>query len=732
MYFLPNCPKPCEDELLLSWLCRTAEKNAMTFNQLIILIYGNTFGTAEIQRPLQTIFKRVRTSMWPCQSISELFLKTTLFPFYSFQMTREQQTRYVYSFMSDKNYVPKKRGLFCVIKVCPECLKEDKMNGGCYLHRAHQAAGVCVCHKHGCLLWELPVKSILNAKDSDEMYDSENFVECAFSGNLDEEAEYAKCVYELLNVPLNIDLSESLEFLDKALKDKGYANGLTDPSFIEDYNLSSYSHFGSKLTHRSMMLLKRCLQNVMVKDLLPMVMFAYDGDVSMFIKEGRSMSCKEVSVPDNLELLHSEDLDSPVKFYRCKECGEYFICTDWGIENGMLCPECCDSEAEFYESMVKALCVDEYELAEEIHDKYTPVRIKHEICEEYFSARPIDFVFNRKRCKCHIKISFKEASARVAKVSNFTLEKYKNIYEKAVIRHTGGCGKSFECLLWNFLHIPSCRICEGRMNNDDFAEQISALVGNEYTAVSEFKTWHKPVRIRHSSCGKEFGMDPANFLQGNRCPYCAKVMVRKYLAELVDKYTSGHYRLSAKNTRKDFEDVEDTVAGKTMKLTKQRIKQEIFRPTPSDILVLSAAEEDKRKALLAADDRSIAVNDKEKIYSYLRDNFSEDDLIFTDELEESGFLKDVVKSKMRLLCNEGRIRRITVGVYVFPNNEKQYTAEEILYNKYVCRNGKVIGELLKAGESGYKEDRYISIKFGNKGKWRIYSFAGVKILGKGM
>lgn len=116
MYFLPNCPKPCEDELLLSWLCRTAEKNAMTFNQLIILIYGNTFGTAEIQRPLQTMFKRVRTSMWPCQSISELFLKTTLFPFYSFQMTREQQTRYVYSFMSDKNYVPKKRGLFGVIK----------------------------------------------------------------------------------------------------------------------------------------------------------------------------------------------------------------------------------------------------------------------------------------------------------------------------------------------------------------------------------------------------------------------------------------------------------------------------------------------------------------------------------------------------------------------------------------------------------------------------------------
>lgn len=65
------------------------------------------------------------------------------------------------------------------------------------------------------------------------------------------------------------------------------------------------------------------------------------------------------------------------------------------------------------------------------------------------------------------------------------------------------------------------------------------------------------------------------------------------------------------------------------------------------------------------------------------------------------------------------------------NQKNRNSAVEYLYNKYVCRNGKVVGELLKAGESGYKEDRYISIKFGNKGKWRIYSFAGVKILGKG-
>lgn len=41
------------------------------------------------------------------------------------------------------------RSLFTGIKICPECIKNDKVP---YIRRAHQLTGVCTCHIHGCKL----------------------------------------------------------------------------------------------------------------------------------------------------------------------------------------------------------------------------------------------------------------------------------------------------------------------------------------------------------------------------------------------------------------------------------------------------------------------------------------------------------------------------------------------------------------------------------------------------
>ena len=103
MYFFPNCPKPFEDELMLSWFCRLASRNVMSFHDLMDFVYGETSNNVDIQKPLQEIFKRVKQFMWPVKSISELFMKTSLYPYYVVSMTPEQQTRYVYGFMSDKD-----------------------------------------------------------------------------------------------------------------------------------------------------------------------------------------------------------------------------------------------------------------------------------------------------------------------------------------------------------------------------------------------------------------------------------------------------------------------------------------------------------------------------------------------------------------------------------------------------------------------------------------------------
>ena len=84
------------------------------------------------------------------------------------------------------------------------------------------------------------------------------------------------------------------------------------------------------------------------------------------------------------------------------------------------------------------------------------------------------------------------------------------------------------------------------------------------------------------------------------------------------------------------------------------------------------------------------------------------------------------------MCKYGYLRNIYRGIFVFSENKKEYTPDEILHEKYICRNGQTIGKILKASESGYPQDRYLSTKISIKTTWREYSVAGVKVFGKGI
>lgn len=731
MYFLPNCPKPFEDELMLSWLCRLAGRNVMSFRDLMIFVYDKFSKNMDIQMPLQEIFKRIKPFMWPCANVSELFMRTTLYPFYAVSMLPEQQLKYVYKYISDSNYILNKHGNFGKLKVCPECLKEDYLSGGCYMHRSHQLSGVNVCYKHGCSLLELSKDKIMCSVEMKTIYDSNNFVEIGFLGSQEEEYQYAQAAHDLLNASLDTNIFEFKSVINRALKERGYEEGLKSPRVIREFNQSVYS-FGKKLPDDYFINISYTGIKMSEK-LLNFLLYIYNGDISLFINEVKAIRHDKPVVPDSLELL--APYDKPIKTYICKKCGEFFISNDWGIENGLGCPKCVKSEAEFYEGFLKVMFGDEYELVEKVKNKNTPVKVKHNVCDEYLTVKPIDFVFNHKRCDCVNKISFKEAAARVAKVPCYELVSFKNASYKAVIRHSGGCGKTFECMLEDFTKSSFCRACE-RLYQDTFLNKVKDLVGDEYTPVSLFETRHRPVKIRHNVCGKEFEVSPGDFLQGNRCPYCAKYMTVKYFCDLVNDLTSGHYSVMPRNTKnnyKGFEYVFDNSISKVLKLTKQRIKQEVLRPTRSDILVLTEQEEQERiKKLEALKNSSIQFNKMESFFIYLCNTYGKNDLIFSDELNKSGFSIKAIAKAMLQLVERGRIRRLHIGLYVFSENVKDYTIEEILYNKYVCRNGKTIGKLLKASESGFKEDRYLSTKIALKTAWQKYNFAGVKVFGKGI
>lgn len=60
-----------------------------------------------------------------------------------------------------------------------------------------------------------------------------------------------------------------------------------------------------------------------------------------------------------------------------------------------------------------------------------------------------------------------------------------------------------------------------RKTTSEFSKEIKNLVGDEYTLLSEYKTRHEKVELRHNECGENFLITPGNFLSGSRCPSCA-------------------------------------------------------------------------------------------------------------------------------------------------------------------------------------------------------------------
>ena len=84
-----------------------------------------------------------------------------------------------------------------------------------------------------------------------------------------------------------------------------------------------------------------------------------------------------------------------------------------------------------------------------------------------------------------------------------------------------------------------------RKTHEQFVEEVQALVGDEYTVMTEYKASQEKVEIRHSVCGKVFHMTPNRFLMGNRCPPCAgkeRKTTEQFAAEVLD-LGQGEYEL---------------------------------------------------------------------------------------------------------------------------------------------------------------------------------------------
>ena len=59
-----------------------------------------------------------------------------------------------------------------------------------------------------------------------------------------------------------------------------------------------------------------------------------------------------------------------------------------------------------------------------------------------------------------------------------------------------------------------------KKTQNEFNNEVTKLVGNEYTFIENYINSSTKIQVRHNKCNNVYKVTPNGFLNGNRCPYC--------------------------------------------------------------------------------------------------------------------------------------------------------------------------------------------------------------------
>lgn len=82
-----------------------------------------------------------------------------------------------------------------------------------------------------------------------------------------------------------------------------------------------------------------------------------------------------------------------------------------------------------------------------------------------------------------------------------------------------------------------------RKTNEEFTNQIFSLVEDEYEFLDKYIGDGIKIKCRHNECGNIWDVTPNSFLQGSRCPECAKVQIAKSNTKTNPEFISAIYDL---------------------------------------------------------------------------------------------------------------------------------------------------------------------------------------------
>lgn len=236
----------------------------------------------------------------------------------------------------------------------------------------------------------------------------------------------------------------------------------------------------------------------------------------------------------------------------------------------------------------------------------------------------------------------------------------------------------------DFISLWACPECNERYQKQDknaskdFPSLVRDLAGDEYTIIREGTKQNDKAVLRHNTCGTVFSMKESTFLNGGRCKKCNQQLREAQFGKLVSDLSNGEYQVAERRSYNLYT-IRNVNTGRSVDLTRDKTLQELRRPTPSDVLPLR--ERGKESAVETEENR---------ILSWIEVNCPKHHPIFLTDIRVPGLTYQIVKARISRLCTKKqKLQKIGFGIYAYPCDH--FTDDEIITEKYLCRNGRHIG-----------------------------------------
>lgn len=658
---LPICVRPFDDEFLYGWLMRMAECNGVSgickFQSDFLSSRKETskkvpVGTVRLDyiRGLDHVCKENgATTSFP--DVDFVFRRMSvlyaLFPFDSYGK-QAMRSQVILRDADNILYDIPLNSEVSEIKLCPQCMEEDKLNHGFfYCHTWHQMPETRMCARHGVVLQAAQRKHKLADVDLKQV------VPVQLLADPETEWELSKFTKALYDKPLFIDLKSVRTILQRRMENLGYSGESPYDELAKGLRQSGYAVFFQEQTGRG---IRRMLASPWIhkENLLRALSFLFP-EPEVFVREAETAGegFRDDFYQYIKENFHLLSPFGQTVFMECKICGNQFHIHPYAIMSGCGCPECDGrlSLEEIVNRQLSHLGDGEYELEGRFCGYGNrQSKIRHKTCGVVRKIRPADAVWCRRECGCTMEADLSRKQEKVDRYSrNFKVIGYESKKwgnGKVMILHEE-CGQTFATDLVNFLKFPYCRKCRQRnLSPQLFEKRVKDLVGDEYVVKTPFVNQDTKITFWHKTCGTCTDILPVEFQNGKRCDLCSTVIRQEELQQLVLECTGGKYHVAPKEiSRYEIQGLDGT----TMVKDSRFLIQELSRPTPSMVFRHRIKKPER------------AIGKKAEVYLWAKEKGRQFSCMEVKQELQMGDTQ--VHNILSWLKKNGYIRRVRYGLY---------------------------------------------------------------------